>query len=282
MTTSVRWALVLLAGSLLGAPAGAVDTGGVGVLGGVRREHTVQPGQTCRGLILVSNQGAEPAEVKVYQTDYTPLVGGCKYGEPGSSPRSNALWIALTPRQVVIPAGGQAEVNYTVSVPNDAGLRGSYWSLIMVEPMRPISVQQPAALEKEQVGATIQSLVRYAIGVLTHIGDTGARELRIVERQVQEAKGKRALQLRVENSGERVMRCKVWAELYNADGVSIGRYGQAGDNTFYPGCTTEAEIGLTGVPAGKHKALVIMDAGGEDVFGAQYDLDLTGVPCPND
>ena len=253
------------------APAGAVDTGKVGVLGGLSRENTAQPGQSYQGVILLTNQGTKPAEVKVYQTDYTPLPGGCKYGEPGTSPRSNARWITVTPKQLVIPPGEEGEVYYMVSVPQGPELTGSYWSMVMVEPMRPISIQQPKA-EKEQVGVGIISLARYGIVMRTNVGARARGELRIVGKQLLAAGNKRFLQLDVENPGERVLRASIWAELYNAKGISLGRFGGARSHGMYPGCTHRVRLDLTGVPAGKYKALLVMDCGGDEVFGAQYDL----------
>jgi len=270
-------ALLLIPASLICTSAAAIDTGGVGILGGLRREATLEPGQQSqRGTILVTNAGAEPAEVKVYQTDYTPLIGGCKYGEPGRSPRSNAKWIALTPLQFVIPPGDSTQVYYTISVPADPELRGSYWSMIMVEPIRPISEQEPKRLENDQIGVGVRSVVRYAVLMVTHVGNTGTRGLRIVERTMDQAKDKRLLQLHVENTGERLLRCKVWADLYDQEGRYIGRYGREPEYGFYPGCVVQAQIDLTEVPPGAYKALVVLDAGGEDVFGAQYDLQLEG------
>ncbi len=277
MSRSKQWAaLLVLAASLIATSAWAVEvnTGGVGVLGGLSRENTSAPGQSYQGVIVVTNQGAQPAEVKVYQTDYTPLRGGCKYGEPGTTPRSNAKWITLTPQQLVIPPGEKGEVFYTVTVPQDPELKGSYWSMVMVEPMKPISVEPPK-VEKDQIAVGIVSVVRYGLLMLTHIGGTGTRELRILERELQEAQGKRTLLLHVENTGERVLSCKVWAELYNAEGMSVGRFGREGSTSFFPGSTQDVRIDLSGVPAGAYNALVVIDAGGEDVFGAQYDLNLT-------
>ena len=98
--------------------------------------------------------------------------------------------------------------------------------------------------------------------------------LSIVDKQIQEINGKKILFLTVENNGERLLSCKVWAELFNNEGMSIGRFGQENNYGFYPGCKDQLKIDITGVPSGEYKALVVLDAGGENVFGAQYDLEL--------
>lgn len=58
--------------------------------------RSAAPGETYEGDIVIRNNGDEPEEIKVYQTDYSFQCNGSNsYGEPGKLPRSNAVWISL-------------------------------------------------------------------------------------------------------------------------------------------------------------------------------------------
>ena len=119
----------------------------------------------------------------------------------------------------------------------------------------------------------LQTTTRFAVQVVSEIGSTGTEELKVLEKSLVVNKGKTTLQLDVANSGERVQIPALWAELYNAEGVSLGRF-EGGRWRIYPGCSARYKVDLTGVPAGKYTAMVVLDTGGDYVTGAQYVLEL--------
>ena len=109
---------------------------GVSVVGSLSQERSVQAGETYRGVIAIRNSGSEPAEVKVYQTDYAFSADGRnEYGAPGRLPRSNAKWLHLGQEQLTIAPGTVANALYEVQVPSDPALKGTYWSMVVVEPV---------------------------------------------------------------------------------------------------------------------------------------------------
>lgn len=249
----------------------------VAVIGGLTREVTLEPGGTSEGRIILRNGGGDAQEVKVYQADYRFWADGRnEYGEPGSTPRSNAPWITHTPQQLTVPAQGTESVYYTMQVPAEEGLAGTYWSVLMVEPIAEEALEPPEAREGE-VAVGIRTVMRYAIQMVTHIGDTGTRDLKFVDRQLLMEQGAPVLQLDAENTGERWLRPLLWAELYDEGGTSIGRF-EASRIRIYPGCSVRYKVNLLGVPAGKYQALVIADNGDEYVFGAQYNLEIPETP----
>jgi len=246
---------------------------GVTVIGGLTRQVTLQPGGSAEGRILLYNNGDQPQEVKVYQTDYLFYADGKNvYGEPGSVARSSAPWITLFPQQVTVPAGGNDSVSYVIRVPQDEKLRGTYWSMVMVEPIAPETLEPPKP-EEGKIKIGIRTVMRYAVQIVVNIGDTGERKLRFADRQILMQEGKRLLQLDIENVGERWLVPLLWVELYDPQGKSVGRF-EGGRLRTYPGCSVRFRIDLHEVPAGQYKALVVADCGGDDVFGAQYDLEL--------
>lgn len=260
-------------GLLVSLVAGAALDAGISVIGELSREATLQPGAKTEGLIILRNNAEQPQEVKVYQTDYLFWADGRnQYGEPGATPRSNARWIVHTPQQLTLPGQGSGSVSYTIQVPSQEELHGTYWSMLMVEPI-PTETLKPPKSEKDKVTIGIQPVVRYGIQMVTHIGDTGTRNLKFVDKQLLVKAGKRTLHLDLENTGERWLRPLVWAELYDEQGISLGRF-QAGRLRIYPGCSVQYCIDISDVPAGNYRALIVADDGDEYIFGAQYDLEL--------
>lgn len=245
---------------------------GVTVIGSLARNHTADPGAGFEGIILLKNTTRTPANVRVYQTDYLFFANGTNlYSQPGSHPRSNADWISVSPTRFTIPAGETYSVHYKGKVPAAPDLLGTYWSMIMVEPSAPPA---PVANGKEKEAALgLQTLIRFGIQVVTDVGGSRNNSVKINRKQLLRDAEKKALLLDLENTGQRLIVPTLWVELFNQQGQSIGKF-EGGRARIFPACSVRFQADLSDVPAGKYSALVIADTGGDDVMGAQYELDL--------
>lgn len=122
--------------------------------------------------------------------------------------------------------------------------------------------------------AGIRQVVRYAIQLVTHMGETGSREIRFADRAlVLGEDGTRRLHVDVENTGERSLRPYLWVELHDSTGGRLGRF-ESDRKRLYPGTSVRYMIDLSGAPSGSYQALVVVDNGDEHVFGAEYGLEF--------
>ena len=233
------------------------------------QEWVVKPGQIYQGVIEIVNTGEEPSPVEIYQTDYLFNCDGQKeYGLPGELPHSNADWVTfeLTFSRLTIPAKNSITVPYTITVPDDLELVGTYWSMVHVG--LPVA-EAPTASEN----VVIRQRFEYGIQIVTDIGDIGEREVHILDAKLLYEGEGAILKIDLENTGERWVRPEAWAELYDENGAVVGRF-ESPRQRIYPGCSVRHRFLLVGIPGGKYKALVIFDNGDEYVWGAQYDLEL--------
>jgi hypothetical protein len=246
---------------------------GISIGGGLTHERTVRPGEICQGVVTVINTGQEAQEVMIYQTDYRfTCEGDYHYDEPGSNPHSNAPWVAFSPHAVSVPAGGTADVGYTISVPQAEDLVGTYWSILMIE-LGGGPAEHAADKTTGNIRLGINQIVRYGVQIVTHVGDTGERNLDFLDTRLLRAGDGRVLEIDIANSGQCWLRPLVWAELYDDNGEFIGRF-DGGKLRIYPATSVRYTIDLTEVPSGRYKAVVVADCGADDVFGATYLLIL--------
>ncbi|MDQ1329454.1 MAG: hypothetical protein QG641_2744 [Candidatus Poribacteria bacterium] len=243
------------------------------IIGSLAHERNVETDKTYQGVILIRNTEQEPQEVKIYQTDYLFFSDGKNiYGTPaGKDPRSNALWIVFSPSRLTIPAKATYPLSYTIKVPDDKTMKGTFWSMLMIEPI-PKNSPEAVAPEQEKVNTTITQIIRYGFQIITHIGDTGKRELKFVDTQLLKEQEKRILQVDIENVGERQLKPQVWVEIYDKE-TFMGKF-EGGITGIYPSASTRYHLDLSGMPEGEYKALVLADCGGDDVFGCTYTLKL--------
>lgn len=245
----------------------------VHVVGGLSRRMELTPGAETQGRVIVRNPTDQPQTARVYLTDYQAAADGTtRYGDPAKASRSNAAWIHLVPQQQEISAEGTASFHYVVRVPEDPSLVGSYWSMLMVEPVA-VETLSPPTLERGRARVGVRTLTRIGIHMVTHIQKTGLRDLRFADRQLEQKDGRTFLRLDLENTGERYLNLSLWVDLFDSQGVSIGRF-DAGRRGLYPGNSARLLVEMTGLPPGLYQAMVVADNSDEHVFGARYELEI--------
>ena len=242
------------------------------VVGELTKQHSVAPGARLRGEIQIENQGDEAGEVKLYFSDYLHYADGSNlFQKPGAVPRSNASWFSISPSYATVQPKEILTVNYSIAVPAEASLKGTYWSLLMVEPVSKALVTPPSA--KDDINVQVTTHIRFAVQMITNVGKTGEAKISFKDRQLVKEKDKRLLKIGLENTGEKLLTPHVWMELFDQKGQSSGQI-DGSKYRIYPGCSARFEMDLSSIPPGAYKAVVVADNGDENVFGANYTLDL--------
>jgi hypothetical protein len=255
---------ILAAAAHLALPAALASQ--VSVVSSTLEERQAAPGERYGGTVRLRNTSGEPQQARVYQTDYRFLADGRTfYEQPGTAPRSNAAWVQFNPSRLTLAPGEEAAVSFTVSVPAGAEVRGSFWSVLMVETVAP-----PARTASRGVGITPS--IRYAVQLATHVGQAERRIAFQGARLVDEG-GARALEVDVVNTGEHADRLDLRVDLFDAEGSPAGRVASA-RGLVYPGTSIHQRFELPALPAGTYRALLVVDTGADEVFGAEYTLRL--------
>lgn len=268
---SVSCALFTAAMLLLGMAGFPSAEASVNVTGNFVQTHQLSPGGTASGTIVVENGGGNPESVRVYKTNFLYSADGTtRFDDTGPIPRSNMKWIVLDRDQLDLPPGGTATVAYTVTAPDSPGFRGSYWSMIMVEPISP---QELAPREKteETLSMSIKTVTRQAVQIITEVGGEATGSMRFGQMKL--TKGEEGLLLAVEfiGEGERILRLRPWIEIYDGNQGLVGKF--SGDPFgLHPGCSKLGQIPIPALPKGKYTALIVADCKAGDVFGAQTEL----------
>ena len=252
-------------------PPGAAH---VKVTSALRSEFTASAGEVLAGWIAIENTGTAPAAVEVSQADFRlDEDGALAYEDAGSLPASNAPWIEVASR-VDVPAGGSVDVPFTLRVPNDPDLHGTFWSLVQVEPVNPEVITREAT-EEAQVRTSIEVSFQYGVTVLTHIGEPAERKVLFEDPSfvMADDDGGDRLALTLHNPGTHLLAADLWLELYDDQGTLIARL-EGGEKRLYPDAALRHEFDLGTLDERQYQAVVVADAGGDDVFGVRYTLDV--------
>lgn len=242
---------------------------GFEVLGSLVYKHVVQPGEKFSAEIKVHNTGETDQEIRVYQRDYLfNHEGASFYDEPVSHKRSNSQWIIYSPKTLILKGNETQNIQFEVTAPASDTIRGTYWSILMVEGVSQIDPSARGQLN-------ISTSVRYAVQIVTNIGQTGTGELVFLEPAIVAEGDKMTLDVVLVNTGERAISPEMSMELFDIEtGESAGVIKSA-KNGLYPTTSSHFRFSLDGIKKGKsYQALIVADGSGEDVFGLEYTFEL--------
>ena len=249
-------------------------------------DRHVEAGTMYRGTVVLENLTDEPQQARLTVQDYRFSADGQnQFDQPGSHARSNAPWIELRPRILTLPPREKVEVSYEVQVPgvdsSGQALRGTYWSVVMVEPVLAGSAEATLPGTEEQHEFGVRQVTRFGVQVATHIRtadsertvDDAGSAVSVAGAELAEGKDAPTLMVDVANEGTSLHRPYLQLEVYDSEGAVVSRT-KSMPTRLYPNTSTRHRLGLDALPSGQYEALVIVHAGDERVVGAQYTLNL--------
>ncbi len=269
MNMSLFGAFVLAAGVVASAAPFSVCRAQISVVGTSIREHEALPGTSYTGSFTVRNDGTESQEIRAYLTDYRFAASGkVEFAEAGSTQRSNASWLSLSPSTLRLAAHQTATIGYTVKIPvlNGNAATGSYWSVIMIEGTPSIATVSSRAVR-------VTAIFRQGMQLVTHIGNSGAASVALSKPQLVPDSTGTALQFDAANDGVRARRLTLSLDLYAEDGKFIGKFTRE-RGLVYPGSSIRQTFSLGPLAKGIYLASVVADAGQDDLFAGNFKLTL--------
>ena len=127
---------------------------------------------------------------------------------------------------------------------------------------------------KKGISLGIQQVFRYGIQIITDFGETGSREIELLDSALYNMNEAKILQIDIKNSGERWLRPFLYADLYDAEGQLIERM-EGGRHRIFPGTSARYKIDLSAIKENQCTAMLLFDNKDTFVFGARMKLDFT-------
>ncbi len=236
------------------------------VVGSLRHIHKGISGDVYKGEIKIQNSDDLDQEVRIYQTDLLyNFEDFTFYDEPVTHNRSNAKWIQYSPKTVIVKGNETIYIQYEVSIPRNDTIKGTYWSILMVEGVLPIDPDQPGQLN-------INTVTRYAIQIITEIAEKGIGKLEFLEPTLITEGDQLFLAIDIVNTGEHYILPDVSIELFDEAGESVKTI-KAPNKGLFPTTSARFRFNLEGIKGEKtYQTLIIAAGQDEDVFGLEYTL----------
>jgi hypothetical protein len=122
-------------------------------------------------------------------------------------------------------------------------------------------------------GVTINTAIRYAIQIITNIGETGTRDIQFLGLELGKQEETTSLHVAVENTGERLLRPELALELFDEAGNSVGVLKAESRKTF-PGTSVLITLRLEGIKPGNYTGVLVADCDNDHVFGTNVSFEI--------
>jgi P pilus assembly chaperone PapD len=261
--------IAALAILLLAAPAAAQVSVEVSPL---RVELKAAPGAATTQSITINNTGKDAVRVRSVVSDwYLSRDGSPQFAEATDTRYSATSWVRVAPPEIVVPAGTEVIVRFTLAVPADAGPAG-YRTGILFEFGPPEGPAAPKARE-------VQIRSRIATLIYANVGEPPAT-VELTDLQPRVTKGQPAKIVAVlKNTGKRTVRTRGTLTLYDKAGTTVSQT-LVPDVPLLP--ESEREVATDAInpdkgtlPAGEYRVEIKIDVGmtalivGETTFKVQ-------------
>lgn len=243
---------------------------GIVVLNGLTHSYKIENGKVYKGKVAIENTGSNPQSVKIFLQDYTYHADGTiNYTALRTNKRSNGEWLKLNTNLVTLKGKEKTEILYEITVPSHVMDPGSYWSVIIVEPVEEIKPSEG------KPGVSITSVIRYAIQVITDFETEKAQpNLKFESVKVEKQEGKQTAKIAIANNGNLYCKPTASIEVYNRKtGEKVGTYSSL-TMGLLPDTSKTFYIDISKLPPDKYKAAIIAIDEEENAFALNVELEV--------
>lgn len=243
---------------------------GIVILNGLTHSYTVENGKVYKGKIAIENTGSQPQSIKLFLQDFSYTADGTThYTALHSHKRSNGDWIKFNTNLVTLKGREKTEVFYEIAIPDHVKDPGSYWSVVIVEPVEDIKPSD------NKPGVNITSVIRYAIQIITNYDTEKAKpDLKFESVKVEKEDGKRTARIAIANNGNLYCKPTASLEVYNrVTGAKVGTFSSL-TMGLLPSTSKTFYIDISKVPPAQYKATIIATDEDENAFALNVELEV--------
>ncbi|MFC4723262.1 hypothetical protein ACFO5O_13075 [Geojedonia litorea] len=238
------------------------------VLNGLTHSYSGSAGQTFEGYILLANTSNEQQRVTfslseaIYSCEQERVIGN-----DIDHKNSSSSWFESSVTDVTLSPKQKYSFKYSITVPNDETLNGSYWTTLIVDLEKPIR-------EEKVNNIALGTKIRYAIRLLTDVNNKNevAIDFKSINLKLNPVNQKKQLDVKILNESPFIENVKLSLEVYDAYGNKV-----LGTKTkraiVFPEVCRDFSIDVSGLPVGEYQCIVLADSD-EEYIGTNISLTI--------
>ncbi|KYG74927.1 hypothetical protein EV198_0562 [Roseivirga ehrenbergii] len=226
----------------------------VTIINGLTHMYNGNSGDVIVGEIVLINGSDIEQRVKFSINEAIFSCGANRvFTEMNPHLQSSSGWIDSGVTERLLLPRERYVHKFKITIPKDQGLKGSFWSVMMVYVERPIKEE----MLNNSIG--LNTKIRYAVGLLTNVNGFDEPNLDFEQVQLDEKTGKRALGIKMKNDGAFIEGVKLSLEVYDSKGNKV-KVLETDRNLVFPGVCKDYIIDISDLPEGEYQCLLLAEA----------------------
>lgn len=238
----------------------------VSVLNGLTHVYSGASGDIITGEVILVNYSSSKERVtfSIQEAIYSCSAGRIFTSEDNHE-FSSSSWIDSNVNERVLAPKERYVLKFSIHIPEEKSLLGSYWSVLMVSVENPIKEE----LLDESIG--IGTKIQYAIGLITNVNELDEVSLDFNNVLSPDGKNKELL-IKMKNNGMFAEATSLSLEVYNQDGVMVKEY-KSKRLLVFPKVCRDYLFNISDLDKGAYDCVLLADSR-ENFVGTNLQLTI--------
>ncbi|SDW37656.1 hypothetical protein SAMN05444411_101598 [Lutibacter oricola] len=238
------------------------------ILNGLTHTHKTKSGDVVTGIIKLKNTKESEQRVIIYFNDLFQNCGEeTVLTNKTTHNKSIEKWVSTEINEYVLQGKEEYELIYTLKIPSDSSLLGSYWGVLMIE------VEEPIKEDSLDYSVKLQSKIRYGIQLIADVNDKTSSELEFFDIKIDKDENNVPVSIAVEaqNLGAFYVEPTIVLEVFNEEGEQKGKQ-EVKFKKIYPKSCKVFTLDISTLPKGNYTGVIVADYG-EDMYAIDIEFE---------
>jgi hypothetical protein len=226
------------------------------IINGLTHVYSGFSGDQLQGEIILLNTTGFEQRVSFKLND---AIFSCEserfFSEEISHSQSSITWFNGSLMDKVLAPNEKYIYRFSINIPKDPSLRGSFWTALM------INIEKPIREEKLNKKIGLDTKIRYAVGLLTNVNNFTEVNLEFQNLDLKQntSTSEKSLLIKLINESLFIEGVKLTLEIYNQNGEKVLEVNTKRKMVF-PGFCKEYDIDISQLEEGNYEGILMADA----------------------
>ncbi|MDT0643955.1 hypothetical protein RM553_14045 [Zunongwangia sp. F363] len=238
------------------------------ILNGLTHTYSGRPGDYIQGELVLMNTTDREQRITFRLNDVLFSCGTTRvFSENTSHDQSSKTWFEGSLMDKVLLPREKYIYKYSIHIPKNSTLKGSFWSALMIE------VEKPVKEERLTANIDLNTKIRYAVGLITNVNQFSEISLDFENiEMVRDTLKNNMLEINLFNASRFVEGVRLSLEVYDAKGEKVLEKNSERPMVF-PNMCKEFVLDINDLEKGDYECILIADSRKEFV-GTNLSLSI--------
>lgn len=236
------------------------------ILNGLTHVHKTNSGEIITGIIKLKNTKKTEQRVIIYFNDLFQQCGEETILTADSThPNSISKWFSTNVNERVLKGNEEYELLYTINVPENTTIKGSFYGVLMVE------IEKPIKEDDLNYGVKLESKVRYGIQIIADVNEPTPSELEFYDIKIEDINSSKIINVDIQNKGNFYVQPTLVLEVFDENGEQAKKM-ELKFKKIYPNSCKAFSLDISDLPKGAYTAVLVADYG-ENMFAIDLEFE---------